>query len=117
MGIFNEMFGQNDGVKFQYDGHENPYMKMDEYIATNNPEKDVLLGCWVNRKGERPSGVFVIEGLNLNVPDHLITKIDKIRSNPDAVKQIDAGKCGIKYTTYVDKFKKVRNSVEFFDIE
>ena len=116
MGIFNDLFGHNDNVRFKYDGKGNPFMKMDDYITDRNPEVDILRGCWVNRKGQNPSGVFVLDGVNLNVPDHLIEKIEKIRQNPKAVDAIDNGLCGVKYITYTDRFGKTRNSVDFVDL-
>ena len=118
MGNFNDLFKKGTKVNFKYDGKDNPFITLDEYVKENEPTKDVLRGCWINPKSKYgPRGVLVIDGLNINVPTHLNEQIELIRSKPELVAQIDEGKAGIRYVQYEDRNGDVRNSVEFFDIE
>ena len=110
--MFNEMF--NNSVKFNYDGKANPYMSIDDYV-TEVSDHGKVLGVWINYKSAYgPRGCIVLDGVNINVPTHVNEKIEKIRSNPDAVQAINNGKCGVRFRTY-EKDGKEYYTADFYD--
>lgn len=110
--MFNEMF--NHSVKFNYDGKDNAYMSIEDYM-TDVSDHGKVLGVWINPKSKHgPRGVIVLDGININVPSHVNAKIEKIRSNPEAVKYINDGKCGVRFYTY-EKDGNTYYSADFYD--
>lgn len=110
--MFNEMF--NNSVKFNYDGKANAYMSIEDYV-TEVSDHGKVLGVWINPKSAYgPRGCIVLDGVNVNVPTHVNAKIEKIRANPEAVKAINDGKCGVRFSTY-EKDGKQYYTADFYD--
>lgn len=111
--MFNEMFSNN--VKFDYDGKDNTYMSIEEFVLNMKADCAQVKGLWINPKSKHgPRGIIVLDGVNINVPTHVNEKIEKIRSNPEAVKAINEGKCGVNFYTY-EKDGKTYYSAQFYD--
>lgn len=117
--MFNEVFSHNS-VKFDYDGKDNMYMSIEDYVLNNkiSPETvNKVMGVWINPKSKHGArGVVVLEGININVPAHMNKDIETIRENADLVSGINAGKCGIRFYTY-EKDGKTYYSGRFCDYE
>ena len=104
----------NHSVKFNYDGKDNAYMDISSYMAEVGDHAKVL-GVWINPKSKHgPRGVIVLDGVNINVPKHVNDKIEKIRSNPEAVAFINQGKCGVRFSTY-EKNDSTYYTADFYD--
>lgn len=114
--MFNELFS---GRTFNYDMTQNVYMKLREYLDAGHADHGIVRGMYVSNKGEYgPSPVLVIDGINLNLPKHMVDKVKMIRGNADMVQAINEGKCGFKIREYQDKKNSnvTRLTVDFYDM-
>lgn len=113
--MFNEMF--SNVAKFDYEGKDNPYMNIEDYVLNNKQTRAQVKGMWINPKAKHGAwGVIVLDGVNINVPHHVNERIEKVRGNADAVKAVNEGKCGVEFYTY-EKEGKILYSARFFDWE
>ena len=113
--MFNDLFSHNT-VKFAFDGSKNPFISLNDYVKEGRPAKAVVRGVWINPKSQfGPTGVIVLDDININVPSHVNKDIEVIRSRADLVKGIDDGKCTMVIEQYVDKNGVTRNTVRFAD--
>ena len=111
--MFNEMF--SNSVKFDYDGKDNPYMTIEDYVLNTKQTQAQVKGMWINPKSKHGArGVIVLDGVNINVPSHVNERIEKVRNNPACVSAINEGLCGVQFYTY-DKDGKTYYSARFFD--
>ena len=111
--MFNEMF--SNSVKFDYDGKDNPYMTIEDYVLNTKTDRAQVKGMLINPKSKHGArGVIVLDGVNINVPSHVNERIEKVRGNADAVKAVNDGACGVEFYTY-EKDGKTYYSARFFD--
>lgn len=111
--MFNEMF--SNSVKFDYDGKDNPYLTIEDYVLNTKQNRAQVKGMWINPKSKHGArGVIVLDGVNVNVPSHVNERIEKVRGNAEAVNAVNEGKCGVEFYTY-EKDGKTYYSARFFD--
>ena len=77
-----------------------------------------ICAVYINTKGHygpQPC-VAISESMLVNLPPHLLEVCTDMRSDPEAVEQINAGLVGFKIYTYDSKARKGCYSVEWVDI-
>jgi len=112
--MFNEMFNT---IRFSYDSSNNEYISLIDYANSRTYDHGIVRGFFVTngKYGER--AVMVVDGYNINLPAHLLTKVKNIRANADAVKAINDGLCGYHIRTYEDGNNIIRYTVDLYDIK
>lgn len=95
---------------------ELPFKKLDEIELGKIYTVNAILFA-KSKFGERPF-VSLKEGFNVSLPKGQIDTCRSICGNADAVKDINDGKCGIKFTKYhSNKFDRDCMAVEWVNIE
>lgn len=93
-----------------------PFKKLDEIELGKVYTVNAILFA-KSKFGERPF-VSLAEGINVSLPKGQIETCRSICENADAVKDINDGKCGIKFNKYhSNKFDRECMSVEWVNIE
>lgn len=112
--MFNENFSH--GKKFKINSDNFPFTTLDEVIKENGNKVLPVCGLFTYQAkyGIRP--VLITDTLKVNLPDHLLSDVEKIINTPEYVEAINNGKCGFKTSQYTDKNGKERNSGTFVDI-
>lgn len=112
--MFNEMFNT---VRFTYDSSENEFISLVDYANSRTYDHGIVRGFFITngKYGERP--VMIVDGYNINLPVHLLSKIKEIRANADAVTAINNGLCGFRIRMYEDGHDIVRYTVDLYDIK
>lgn len=113
--MFNERFSH--GRRFTFNGDNNPYITLDQYVAEGNKTTFTVRGCFVHNKSKfGESGVIVTDNYNIDVPRHLIKYIKVVLAEPEMIRAVNDGKCGFSCSTYTDNHGIVRNTGSFIDI-
>lgn len=112
--MFNEDF--KHGKKFNINSDDFEFTTLDDYIKQHGNCTLTVLGMFTYKAkfGVRP--VLIADNLKINLPDHLLSDVEKIMYNDTYVAAVNAGKCGFKTSQYTDKNGKERNSGSFVDI-
>ena len=93
-----------------------PFKKLDEIELGKTYTVNAILFA-KTKFGERPF-VSLKEGMNVSLPKGQYDTCKSIIGNADAVKDINDGKCGIKFTKYhSNKFDRECMAVEWVNIE
>lgn len=114
--MFNEMF--NNSAKFTYNADNNTYIGITDFLKDHDKMITYQVhGMFVTKNGKyRPYGIVILDGFNLRVPNHIIKAIEAIRNDPEAVKLVNEGHCGLKFREYDDKNGVTRMTVDFVDV-
>lgn len=93
-----------------------PFKKLDEIELGKVYTVNAILFA-KTKFGERPF-VSLKEGMNVSLPKRQCYTCKSIIGNADAVKDINEGRCGIKFTKYhSNKFARECMAVEWVNIE
>lgn len=93
-----------------------PFKKIDEIELGKTYTVNAILFS-KSKFGERPF-VSLKEGFNVSLPKGQIDTCHSICGNADAVKSINAGKCGVKFSKYhSNRFDRECMAVEWVNIE
>ena len=95
-----------------------PYEKLSHLYQINGHEKEYdLCGFYINTKGKYgPQAVAWTHGVYVNLPDHMLTAVQDIMKDPDAVRQINEGRAAFKIYEYEANGRKAY-SITFVDVE
>ena len=112
--MFNELFkGQ---PKFTYNSDNNTYIGITEFLQDHDKTLTyVVHGMFTTKTGKYgPRAVVIIDGYNIYIPKHMNEIVEKIRSTPEMVEAINAGKCGLVFRDY-EKDGQTHTTVDFVD--
>lgn len=114
--MFNEMFSHQ--ARFTYNADNNEYIGITDFLKDHNKDqKYQVKGMFVTKTGKYgPRGIVVLDGFNLYVPKHVIKAIEAIRQDPELVKAVNDGTCGITFRDYDDSNGVTRTTVDFCDM-
>lgn len=104
------------GKKFDFDSTGLPFANLKD-VVVENPGKILQVAgvfTYEAKYGVRP--VVVTKSLKVNLPDHCLADVQKILSDPEAIRLINEGKVGFQPTTYKDSKGETRYSGKFIDI-
>lgn len=111
--MFNELF--SGSPKFTYNADTNKYINIRDFLQDHDKNLTYQVKGLFTTKGKYGKrGVIVIDGFNINTPAYLVERIDQIRSNPEMVKAINDGLCGLKFRDY-EKDDKIFTTVDLVD--
>lgn len=97
----------NKGNKFSIDTTGYSYKKISDVVQDNGLEHTYTVAAlYINTKGkfdDHPVAVLPeIESL-VDLPSHMTATVQEILSDPDSIADIEGGKVGIKFESYVSK--------------
>lgn len=98
-----------------------PYMKLEQLLAANDGDLSVVYpvrALYLNNKSKY--GLQCVAALDealINLPSHKVDDVKAILESPDAVAQINDGKCGFTIRSYVDNNHIDRLSIDWVDIK
>lgn len=114
MGYFSENYAH--GAKFKANGIGLPFAGLKDVVTENGmkviPVKAVF--TYDAKYGTR-SAIFT-GALNINLPDHCLSDVQKILGDQKAINLINEGKVGFLPSTYEDSKGETRYSGKFVDM-
>ena len=102
MGHFSSNYSH--GKLFNVDSTDFPFCELSEIIKENGHKTLRVQGVFTYelKKKHKIRPCLVADSHKINLPDHLLKDIEKIMSDPEAVRLINEGKCGFKTSEYED---------------
>lgn len=98
-----------------------PYLKLKDLRQANDGDLDKIYtvrALYLNNKSKYGMQcVAALDEVLVNLPAHKVDDVRAILSEPDAVEQINDGRCGFKIRAYVDGNGVDRFTIDWADIK
>ena len=97
-----------------------PYLKLKDLLQANDGDLSVtyvVRALYINNKSKY--GLQCVAALDealINLPAHKVEDVQSIIASPDAVAQINAGRCGFRIRPYTDSNNVERLTIDWCDI-
>lgn len=103
------------GINWNIETDGFPFMKLSEL---DQGKIYTLRGCFVTPdNGFGPGAVFITDSALINLPQRYVDTINEIRTTPEDVADIKAGKVGFHYETFQNpKYKNLGYTIIFDDL-
>lgn len=97
------------------------YVKLKELLQSSDGDIEVVYpvrALYLNNKSKfGMQCVAALDEVLVNLPAHKVEDVRAIIADPEAVDQINAGKCGFKIRAYVDNNGVDRFTIDWVDIK
>ena len=98
-----------------------PYVKLKELLQANDGDLDkvyTVRALYLNNKSKfGMQCVAALDEVLVNLPAHKVDDVKAIIAEPEAVDQINDGRCGFKIRAYVDNNNIDRYTIDWVDIK